>query len=615
VDDTSLGRLLGEWGLLKEPELAEAREIQARLKLAGGHPSLENVLVDFGFLTKRQLEDALAVTEGLPAPGDELPPDVVEASHDPSKKFGHFLLLNEIGRGGLGVVHRAWDTELRCVLALKFLRSEASLDPTRVIDLLHEGSRLSRLRHPNIITVHEFGRIRNQFYIAMDLLEGMGLDALVRSAKARNQMSPFYDQPKRYLAIFRDIARAVHYTHSRTPPLLHCDLKPQNIFVDFSWRPYLVDFGVARELRHDVPGGDTAVKGSPAYMAPEQVLGKTDEIDVRTDVYGLGAILYELLTGRPPIVAETVQQALDQNLLVDPPPPSRVVAARVAISTSSGAKPSVPAELEAICMRCISRDRKDRFQTAREVAEAVDPLVGDKPLRVRVDAAPVVRQVEAPAPAAPERRETVRRRVRRALRRAGLVGFGLGVALIGVAAIALLRMSGGGPSKAQARATAAVEMDAIASRLDIEAAQEGYSAFCSGDKTPECAAWVQPRLEELEWMRRFRDQLALTVGRERPTLGSLKLKDGELRDPTILSASAYQLVVFATSERTLRWAQIMPEEIVRLAFMWPDDFTGKTRLGLAIYAIKNRLWPEAKTVLKGLEDPLATKYLGEIPGP
>ena len=504
------------------------------------------------------------------------------------------------------------------MLALKFLRSEASLDPMRVVDLLQEGSRLSRLRHPNIITVHEFGRIRNQFYIAMDLLEGMGLDALIRSAKARNQMSPFYDQPKRYLAIFRDIARAVHYTHSRTPPLLHCDLKPQNIFVDFSWRPYLVDFGVARELKHDMPGGETSVKGSPAYMAPEQVLGKTDEIDVRTDVYGLGAILYELLTGRPPIVAETVQQALDQNLLVDPPPPSRVVAARVAISTSTAAKPSVPAELEAICLRCLSRERRDRFQTARDVAEAVDPLVGDKPLRVRVEAAPRVKEAaaaEAAAASSPiERRETVRRRVRRALRRAGLVGFVAGVVLIGVISVAAIRVWGGrGLSKAELRAAEAMRMDVIAAGLDIEAAQTGYSDYCSSDKSAEASAWAQECLQELEWMRRFRDQLAITVGRERPTLGSLKLRDGELRDPTILSASAYQVVAFSTSERTLRWAQIAPEEIVRLAFMWPDDFNGKTRLGLAIFAIKNRLWPEAKTVLKGLEDPLVSKYLGVIP--
>jgi len=595
---------------VSDAELADARQMQTRLRLSGGQYELERVLVDFGFLTRRQLDDALAVTGGVTPPGDELPLDVVEAQHKPDAKFGHFLLLNEIGRGGLGVVHRAWDTEIRRILALKFLRSEASMDPGRIVDLLQEGSRLSRLRHPNIITVHEFGRIRNQFYIAMDLLEGMGLDQLVRSAKARNQLSPFYDQPKRYLAIFRDIARAVHYTHTRTPPLIHCDLKPQNIFIDLSWKPYLVDFGVAREMERDPSSSGVSIAGSPAYMAPEQVLGQTGDIDARTDVYGLGAILYELLTGRPPIVAESVQEALDKNLLIDPPPPSKVVAARVAISTSASAKPSVPAELEAICMKCIAKERKDRFQSAREVAEAIDPLVGDKPLRVRIESAPTVRAA-APAQEREARQATVRRLVQKSLRRASLVGFVLGVVLIGIVAVIASRFAW--IPKGDPRKTVGEKMDGLAARLDIEDAQTGYKEHADQTNDRDTNEWVMLRMEDLEALRQFREHLAMILARERPEMTSLALRDGALANVVIVGASSNHVEVVAGTQRQIPWRDIAPHQIAQLAMQWSADFKDRPRLGLAIFAIKNRLWPEAKSALSGLEGPMAARYLKEIP--
>jgi serine/threonine protein kinase len=616
VEDDALARLLVEWGLIKEPEMAEARALQGRLRREGSAKPLDEILVDFGFLTRRQIDDAVAVTEGLPAPGEELPLDVVEAQHKPEAKFGHFLLLAEIGRGGLGVVHRAWDTELRRIVALKFLNPSANLEQDRVVELLMEGSRLSRLRHPNIITVYEFGRIRGQFYLSMELLEGMGLDQLVKSARSRNQVSPFYGNPQRYLSILRDVARAVHYAHTRTPPIIHCDLKPHNIFVDLSWRPYLVDFGVARELRHQPGEEEDVVRGSPAYMAPEQVLGHTADIDARTDVYGIGAILYELLTGRPPYVGD-LQQSLDQSVLVDPPAPSKVIAARVAISSSGGEKPMVPAEIEAICMKCLAKDRKNRFPNARDVADALDALVADKPIRVKTQAMPAPPPSPAPAAAAskPTRIVELRKPLMRAVRRASVVGFLGGAVLVAAAVIAIVLLARGGESSRDARRTMAAQRgDAFAAALEIEQGQMSYQEFADREGDKSTADWVRARMEELDWLRQFRDRLAIVLGRERPKIPELKLRVGALRDGAVTSASHFAVMVSAGGgERKVSWGEIAPEEVVRLAYQWPADFEGKPRLGMAIYALKNRLFPEARTLLRSLDDPLARKYLAELP--
>jgi hypothetical protein len=226
--------------------------------------------------------------------------------------------------------------------------------------------------------------------------------------------------------------------------------------------------------------------------------------------------------------------------------------------------------------------------------------------------------VKAPAPAeaAPvegkETRRALKKTVQRSMRRASLVGFVVGVTVIGAVAVGVSMFLGGNTAWSQ-RDTVQAAADAYASRLDVETAQSRYKEF--GDEVNDKATseWVARHLEELEFIRLFRDQLVVVLGRERPQLPVLKLRDGELRNVTVTGASFYQIAVRGDEERPVSWALVSPKQVMELAWQWPFEFTGKTRLGLAVFAIKNKLWPEAKTVLDGLNDPMAARYLSELP--
>jgi serine/threonine protein kinase len=456
-DDREFSELLLEWGLITRQELEDASRLHETATRNGSTaPAFTETLIKYGFLTPRQVSEAKSAdTKGvfyctacsvgfevrisssrrnyqcprcqgplqreagqLPPKAttalltDHVPVDVQVALHNADSRFGKYVLLAEVGRGGAAVIRKAWDSEEKTYVALKFLRPQEGADPEKVEALIREGERAVYLRHPNLIRVYELGYISRQYYIAMEYLEGYTLAELIRSALLKSKVSPFYDDPTRYLMMLRDVARAVHYAHSRTPPLVHCDLKPANVFIELSWRPYVLDFGVARELNPGAKDVDAGlVKGSPAYMAPEQVLGRPDEIDARTDVYGLGAILYDLLAGRPPLTGD-LQEVLDKNLLmVGVPSPSDVLKTRGEISGGGTARNyRVPPEIEAICMKCLAKEKKDRFATAKDVADALTQATRARPLtqvhkpettRRIVSQTPPALPVVTPTPMAP----------------------------------------------------------------------------------------------------------------------------------------------------------------------------------------------------------------------
>ncbi|HUY31731.1 MAG TPA: serine/threonine-protein kinase [Pirellulales bacterium] len=211
------------------------------------------------------------------------------------KYFGDYELLEEIARGGMGVVWKARQTSLKRDVALKMIRAGDLAGPDEVERFLREAEAAANLQHPNIVAIHEVGEQAGQHYFTMDYVAGRDLGALVKDGPLPPQLAA------RYLKI---IAEAIHFAHQRGT--LHRDLKPQNVLIDSADQPRITDFGLAKILKDDSRLTQSgAVMGSPSYMPPEQAAGRQGDIGPASDVYSLGAMLYELLTGRPPFRGAT----------------------------------------------------------------------------------------------------------------------------------------------------------------------------------------------------------------------------------------------------------------------------------------------------------------------
>ena len=321
-----------------------------------------------------------------------LPAEAAAAAKDPNRVFGKYVLLNELGRGGAGVVYKAWDTLLLQYVALKFIRNQDDSDAdstsgsSQIEEFQHEARLSVRLRHPNIVRIYEMGCMSNRYYLSMEYIEGGTLLAMIHGGKERNQKTKFLTNPEQFLKIMINISLAVDYAHHEKQPVVHRDLKPHNVLVDKTNNPYVVDFGLAKE----VESGDGAtltgvVKGTPTYMAPEQAEGRNRDVDLRTDVYALGAILFEMLTGRPPFLGESVPEILRKIATELPERPNDVItkaiAAEAAATTASASATVgktktkgllVAKALETICLKALEKNKADRYQTAKEFAEDID---------------------------------------------------------------------------------------------------------------------------------------------------------------------------------------------------------------------------------------------------
>jgi serine/threonine protein kinase len=318
-----------------------------------------------------------------------MPAEAAQAAKDPNRVFGKYVLLSELGRGGAGVVYKAWDTLLLQYVALKFIRNQEDSDSDSTsgssqIEEFQREARLSvRLRHPNIVRIYEMGCMSNRYYLSMEFIEGGNLLNLIHGGKEKNQKTKFNSNPEMFLRIMINISLGVDYAHHEKQPVVHRDLKPHNVLVDKSNNPYVVDFGLAKE----VDSGDGAtmtgvVKGTPTYMAPEQAEGRNRDVDLRTDVYALGAILFEMLTGRPPFLGESVPEILRKIATELPERPNDIIArnfaAEAASATATGTGKSktkavlVPKTLETICLKALEKNKADRYQTAKEFAEDID---------------------------------------------------------------------------------------------------------------------------------------------------------------------------------------------------------------------------------------------------
>jgi eukaryotic-like serine/threonine-protein kinase len=326
---------------------------------AAAHPDLAGELRQLW--AAAQLADAVArstVPPGVPIPLAVAPQ---------LRSFGDFEIASEIGRGGMGVVWRARQISLNRPVALKMvLRGELAGDSDRA-RFRGEAEAAGRLTHPNIVTVHEVGEHDGQPYFAMQLIEGPTL-------AQRLAHGPL--PPRQAADLLAKVARAVDHAHRQG--ILHRDLKPSNILLDDAGEPHVTDFGLAKLSRESAAlrSEDSTsrlnktmsgtILGTPAYMAPEQAAGGKD-LTPAADVYALGCILYEALTGRPPIQAPTPLDTLLLVLEQEPVPPRLL-------------NPGVPRELEAVCLKCLSKSPASRYSSAADLAGDLEAYLRGDPV-------------------------------------------------------------------------------------------------------------------------------------------------------------------------------------------------------------------------------------------
>ncbi len=280
-----------------------------------------------------------------------------------------YEILGELGRGGMGVVYKARQLALNRTVALKMILAGGHAGPQELARFKAEAEAVARLQHPNIVQIHEVGEADGQPFFSLEFVEGGSLDR-----KLAGTPQPAGDAA----ALVETLARAVQYAHERG--VVHRDLKPGNVLLQREphgappvglGTPKITDFGLAKRL--DTPAGQTsagATLGTPSYMAPEQIMACPGAVGPPADVYALGAILYELLTGRPPFLAESAWDTLAQVTSEEPVPPSRL-------------QPKVPRDLETICLKCLHKEPRQRYAAAVALADDLHRFLAGEPIRAR----------------------------------------------------------------------------------------------------------------------------------------------------------------------------------------------------------------------------------------
>jgi hypothetical protein len=352
--------------VLRWLELREQRPVVTAEEVCAGCPErLDEVrqrLTELGaleaFLRTRADErrpESSTMSETCPLPGSP-----GRTAPGPGATIPGYELLGEVGHGGMGVVYRAVQVRLKRTVALKMILGGAYAGSRQVARFRAEAEAVARLQSPNIVQVYEVGEHAGRHFIALEFVEGGTL-----AQRLHNQPLP----PREAAELVQALARAVHYAHQRG--VVHRDLKPANVLLTPEGTPKVTDFGLAKSLTEDAGGTQTgAILGTPSYMAPEQAAGLVHHVGPATDVYSLGAILYEALTGRPPHKAASVIDTLEQVRSQEPVPPARL-------------QPKLPRSLETICLKCLEKEPAKRYASADALAEDLRRFLGDEPIRAR----------------------------------------------------------------------------------------------------------------------------------------------------------------------------------------------------------------------------------------
>src|SRR5881398_1969869 len=329
-----------------------------------------------GLCPRCVLKTALAMPSeasvaGVSDPGgvDKLSRGAVTAGPDGKKaaraaemlgELGDYELLEEIGRGGQGVVFRARQKSLNRTVALKVISlgqwaSKAHLKRFRL-----EAEAAARLEHPSIVPIYEVGEREGSCYFSMKFIEGGQLDEVIKRAPMSIRQAA---------ELIAKVARTVHYAHEHG--ILHRDIKPGNILLDAKGEPLLTDFGLARLVEAESTiTGTLEVLGTPSYMAPEQAVGETRKLTSATDVYGLGAVLYQLLTGQPPFAGGTTYETIRLLRDTEPRQPRLL-------------NPKIDRDLSTICLKCLEKDPRRRYSSALALSEDLERWLKHEPIRAR----------------------------------------------------------------------------------------------------------------------------------------------------------------------------------------------------------------------------------------
>lgn len=304
--------------------------------------------------------------EAAPRSGNEttvgLDATQVVASIGPRiRYFGDYELLTEIARGGMGAVFRAKQVSLNRTVALKMILSGQFASSEDVRRFHFEAQAAAKLDHPHIVPIYEIGEHEGQHYFSMKLIEGTSLAQAMRSQETRPTI-------RRAVEWMGTVSRAVHHAHQRG--VFHRDLKPGNVLLDSAGEPHITDFGLARRVEGDSELTQTGlIVGTPSYMAPEQAAGEK-QLTTGVDVYSLGAVLYEMLTGRPPFKGESSVDTLLQVMAREPDSPRRW-------------NSQVDRDLETICLKCLAKEASHRYDSAASLSEELDRWLRGEPIDAR----------------------------------------------------------------------------------------------------------------------------------------------------------------------------------------------------------------------------------------
>jgi serine/threonine protein kinase/WD40 repeat protein len=277
------------------------------------------------------------------------------------KTLGPFQIVEEIGRGGMGVVYRAYHPELDRDVALKVLRAGEDASEAAIERFLREAKAVAKLgHHPGIVPIYDIRKEGRTHFFAMHFVDGKSVDSMIANGEIA---------PRRGAVIALKVAKALEHAHGHS--ILHRDIKPANILVTKDGEPQVTDFGLAKDVESSARMTATGMTlGTPHYMPPEQADGLVDEIDVQSDVYSLGATLYEMLTFEPPFDGTTHIEIIRKVLFDDPVPPRR-------------RNPMVDRDLETICLKCLEKDPDARYASAADLASDLDRYLSGRPIKAK----------------------------------------------------------------------------------------------------------------------------------------------------------------------------------------------------------------------------------------